>query len=116
MTKTPQDHKPKAAKKAVEDIKVDLDGREVDAFKVTVDGVTVRILREAFDDFELLDDMGQLERKKAQRVPSILRRMILPEDFETAMNALRDETTGRVPIEAGTKFVFEVMSAVNPNG
>ena len=35
--------------------------------------------------------------------------------MRVAMDALRDETTGRVSIEAGADFVAELMQELNPS-
>ena len=114
--KKPQDHQEKTTKPVVEDCKVTIGDREVDGWEITLRGVTVHVPREAFDDFELLDDMAQLERAQPHRLASVLRRLVAPGDFQTAMDVLRDSTTGRVKVEDGMNFVLELMQAVNPNG
>lgn len=115
----PQDHKPKQDKvkaKAVE-TKKELGNpkREVEGYDVTHRGFTVFVHKEAFDDFELLDDFSNLDQRKTQIFPRLLRRLI-GDDYKIAMDGLRDATTGRVPIELGVTYVNEVLEAVNPNG
>lgn len=111
----PQDHKTKAEKAKSVAAKRDIDGREVDGFEVTHRGFTVFVQKEAFDDFEFLDDISNLEKQKAQAFPALLRRLV-GHDFKIAMDGLRDETTKRVAIEAGVTYVQDVLAAVNPNG
>lgn len=121
--KQPQDRKPKQEKpqevetKAVR-TKFMRDGRELDGFAVTLHGVTVHVPYEAINDFELLDDLNRIESgevKNVTAVSSVLRKFI-GDDFKAAMNAIRDFETGRVTIEAGTRFLFDLMRGINPNG
>lgn len=112
----PQDHKQKEVKPKVTKTSREVGGREVDGFEVDHLGATVFVSREAFDDFEFLDDIAHLENQKAQRLPMLLRRMLDDKDFKAVMGALRDKTTGRVSISLGMKYVQEVLQAVNPNG
>lgn len=111
----PQDHKSKEVKAKSTPAKREVNGREVDGFEVEHLGFTVFVQKEAFDDFEFLDDIANLENQKAQSFPSLLRRLVGP-DFKIAMDGLRDKTTGRVKIETGVKYVQDVLAAVNPNG
>lgn len=110
--KKPQDHKPK-----VEKIDVTLgdgdDARTVPARRVTIRGVTVTVADEALDDFELLDDLAQLEEKKATRLPSVARRLF-GDGYRDVLDALRG-TNGRVTIEDATGFIRDVFGALNPN-
>ena len=99
--KKPADRKPKEAK----------DGSRT----VTVRGLEITVAGEVLDDFELLDDLGALDQGQGQRLPSILRRIVGDETFGLAMDVLRDETSGRVSVEEGARFVNEVLEAVSPN-
>ena len=84
--------------------------------RCTVRGREWVVPTEALDDFELLDDFNALERhQNAARFPSILRRLLGDEQMREALDALRDETTGRVSIEAGADFVAELMQELNPS-
>lgn len=70
---------------------------------------------EALDDFELLDDINSLEqRADASRMPSVLRRL-LGDQWSDAMEVLRDKDSGRVSVEAGSKFVWDLLEEMNPN-
>lgn len=111
----PQDHKKKTEDAKSVKTTREIGGREVDGFDVTHRGFTVFVQKEAFDDFEFLDDVANLESQKAQAFPTLLRRLV-GTDFKVAMDGLRDKTTGRVPIETGVTYVQDVLKAVNPNG
>lgn len=105
--KAPSDHLPKAEKPKVEKVE---GGRNV-----TLSGVTVHVPDEALDDFELLDDLRAVDvEKKASRFPALLRRLV-GDDYPKVMEALRDSTSGRVPIEAGARFIKDLFGALNPN-
>lgn len=112
----PQDHKQKEVKPKVTKTTRDIAGRDVEGFEVEHCGVTVFVNREAFDDFEFLDDIANLENQKAQRMPMMLRRLVDDRDFRAIMDALRDRETGRPSIKAGTDYIQAVLRAVNPNG
>lgn len=115
MAKQPQDHKTKQEKPKAVETTFEVGGREVAGWEVTHRGFTVRVPREAFDDFEFLDELANIQDKRAQRVPAMLRRLV-GDDWQVAMDGLRDKTTGRVPIQAGMDYVMELIQAVNPNG
>lgn len=103
----PQDRLPKK-----ESVKAD----KTDAgWTVTYRGVTVDIDAEAFDDFELLDEIAAVEEGKGNRLPALLRRFVGEDQFRTVLDGLRDEKTGRVTVEAGAEFLSEVIQAVSPN-
>lgn len=88
---------------------------ESDFLTATVAGKEWRIPKNAMDDFELLDDFNALEqRDDPTRLPSVLRRL-LGDQWRDAMEAIRDEETGRVSIEAGAEFAGEIMEALDPN-
>jgi hypothetical protein len=103
--KQPQDHKKQ--KPPVKDV----DGGK----QVTLSGVTVTVDSDSLNDFELLDDLRAIDvDKNASRLPGILRKLV-GDDFSAVMDALRDEKTGRVTIEAGTEFVKDLFEVLNPN-
>lgn len=105
--KKPQDHKPKTEKPKVEDV----DGGK----KVTLHGVTVVVPFEAIDDFELLEELHDLDKKQnGVQLPGILRRLV-GDQYKGVLDHLRDKSTGRVPIQTGTRFVFDLVKALNPN-
>ncbi len=117
--KKPQDHLPKVEKPKVEKVQVILEEgdkkRTVDGQRTTIRGITVTVLDESLDDFELLDDLRAVDvDHNASRLPALLRRLV-GDDYRTVMDGLRDKTSGRVTIEAGSTFIRSVMEALNPN-
>ncbi|MFB3980331.1 hypothetical protein [Microbacterium proteolyticum] len=122
--KAPQDHQPKTEKPKVETVEVDLpDGfdeddnpkyRKASARRVTVSGVEVTVLEEALNDFELLDDIrAAQDLNDGSRMPSLLRRLV-GNDYSKVLDALRGPN-GRVTVEAGSQFVWDLFKALNPN-
>lgn len=111
VPRQPQDHKPKTVKPKVE--------RRADSVTVTHRGVTVVIPFEAFDDFELLEALGEMQNalvddnKRIARLPDMFKR-IFGSDSPKVLNALRDPKTGRVKIADASSFIFEVFEAVDP--
>ena len=100
--KQPEDRKPKADPKP-------------ETLTAHVRGHDWTVPADALDDFELLDDLNALEQRgDVTRLPSVLRRL-LGDQWRDAMEALRDESTGRVTVEAGSEFVMALMGALNPN-
>lgn len=104
--KRPEDHKPKVEKPKAE--------KTEGGWKVSHKGATVTVPEDAFDDFELMDDLGQVEKGNAVRLPSLLKRLVGDDGYLVVMDALRDKR-GKVPLEAGAEFVGEVLGAINPN-
>ena len=99
--KKPQDHKQKAETPT--------------PGSITVRGVEFTVAPDALDDFELLDDINELEQNgNPARLPSILRRL-LGDQYGQAMDLARDTDTGRVTVEAGAALVSDVLGALNPN-
>lgn len=115
--KKPQDRQPK--KPTVKDVG---DGKRVtfpEHVLRVVDGkpepLAVTVPLAALDDFELLDDLRAIDvDQNASRLPGILRKLI-GDDYRNVMDALRDKTSGRVTVEAGTTFIKDLFEAVNPN-
>ena len=99
--KKPADHKPK---------KVETGGDR----KVKIRGIELAIAADALDDFELLDDLGALEEGNGARLPSVLRRLV-GDQYRPLLDAVRDEESGRVSIEAGGELVQEILAALDPN-
>lgn len=109
--KKPEDHKQKTEKPKVEEI----DG----GWRITHHGITLTVERETLDDFELLDDLAELQKdgkRGMSHVPSMLRRLAGADGFRAVTEGLRDRKTGRVPASEAVRFVFEVFQALNPNG
>lgn len=97
-------------KKAASTVKAQADGATIVA---EVEGREWTISQDALDDFELLDDLAELENGNAVRLPSALKRLLGAEQYREAMAVLRNEQ-GRVTVEAGGKFVQDVLTSVNP--
>ena len=123
MVTKPQDHQGKKPKvKEIEGGKVvtfpDLVVKGADGSAVMKDEkpipLSVTVLNEALDDFELLDDLRAIDvDKNASRIPSLLRRLV-GDAYGTVMNALRNEK-GRVQIEPAQLWLRDLMEALNPN-
>ena len=96
-TKKPQDRQPKKS----------------DVGKVTVEGVTVSVDVDALDDFELLDDLSQMQDGNGARVTSAFRRMF-GDDSSRILDELREES-GRVRLSRASKFMMSVMQGLAPN-
>lgn len=116
----PQDHKPKQEQAAPQpDTTTHTERTEDGRIFVTLRGITLELLPGAFDDWELLEALGDLEEtnpKSIRVLPGMLRRMLKPEGHEAVMNLLRDPESGRVHVAPAIQFVFELFKAVNPNG
>lgn len=69
---------------------------------------------EALDDFELLDDLDEIETGNAARLPRSLKRL-LGEQYKDALDALRDQDSGKVGVEAGAEFFRELFESL-PQG
>lgn len=100
--KRPADRKPKAP--------AEVDGNYV----VTVHGESWTISKEALDDFELFEDIGEIDKGNPARLPSALKRLLGSEQYPKAMDTLRDPETGRVGMKDGLEFFSEVFEAL-PN-
>lgn len=109
----PQDRKPKTVD--VKPVTVETP----DGWTVTHHGITITVPRAALDDFELLDDMAEIQKDQKRgtvRMPSMLRRIAGDDGFRAVTEGLRDAETGRVPASTAVRYVFEVLQALNPNG
>lgn len=103
--KRPQDKKPKAEKPVI------VDGRRI----VTVNGHEYSVPEDGVpDDFEFLDDLGEVESGNASRLPAVLKRILGKEGFREAMNNIRGED-GVVSIEDGAALIRDLFEALNPN-
>lgn len=107
--KKPQDHLEKIEKPKVVTTE--------DRWTVTHKGITLVVLKETLDDFELLDDLAALqadERKASIRFPSMLRKLAGEEGFKAVTDGMRG-SNGRVPIAPTVQFILEVFNSLNPN-
>lgn len=102
--KEPQDHKKKSANPKVVTAE---NGK-----RVTISGKSVTVTNDALDDWELLEDLSDLQNGKGQRITSIAKRMF-GDDYKPALEQFRG-TNGRVKASEFTKFVQEVVFALNP--
>jgi len=109
--KKPQDHKSKVDAPKV---------TKTDAgWDVTHRGISFSVDGDALDDFELLDDLAELQRDSKRgtvRVPSMLRKLAGDEGFRAVSDGLRNPETGRTQASVAVQYVFEVFQALNPNG
>lgn len=80
---------------------------------VTIKGVTVRVEKDALDDFELLDDLAKMQDGDGARITSVAHRLF-GDDFKAVMDGLRGEN-GRVSVEGASTFIGEVLAALNPS-
>lgn len=102
--KRPEDHKSKGE-----------DDETPEDVVVTIRGVELTIPGDAMDDFELLDDLYELDAKKnPARLPAVMKRLVGDDQWGDIMDALRGPN-GRVSVERGAEFVGEVLEAINPN-
>ena len=115
-SKTPQDHK---TKKATPKPKT---APEFEPFAgetrtVEVQGLTLTITPDVFDDFELLDGIRRVDSGEpgaALLMPELLRAMV-GDQYREVLDHLRDPDTGRVRLESGAQFIGDLMAAYDPN-
>lgn len=75
--------------------------------------ITVTVLEDALDDFELLDDLRAVDDDNdASRFPSLIRRMV-GDEYKTIMNEMRGKN-GRVSVAVGMQFVWDLFRALGP--
>lgn len=80
---------------------------------VTVNGTEFTIPADALDDWELMEDLADLDAGKTAASPRILRRL-LGGDYEKAKDLLRDDN-GRISVESGAQLLRDIFEALNPN-
>lgn len=81
---------------------------------VEVGDITIHVDSDALDDFELMEDVARMEDGEAHRAAGVLRRILGPEQFKLAMDALRNDA-GRVSTEAALKLTKDVFASFSPN-
>lgn len=107
-TKRPQDHQPKTVSPKVEKA----DGGK----NVTLRGISVFVADDALNDFELLDDLAQIQTAEGSaRMPGMLRRLVGEDGYLAVMTGLRNKDTGRVPVDLAAEFIAEIFAAIAPN-
>ncbi|WP_067428537.1 hypothetical protein [Nocardioides jensenii] len=103
--KRPADKKPKKTAEA-----------PPEEITVTIDDHDYVVATDALDDFELLDDLNTIDQDEdPTRLPSVMRRLLGPDQTREALRRLRDPDSQRVSMEAGTQFVMDLMTGCNPN-
>lgn len=108
--KKPQDHQAKAEKPKVTKTET--------GWEIVHRGISLTVLKDSLNDFELLDDVAALQIDEARSTPrlsSMLRRMAGDAGFRAVMDGLRDPETKRVPIRDAVKFIMEIFASLNPN-
>lgn len=108
--KATADRKPKATAEA--------EAKQVEDFAVHLLDRNWTIDSGVLNDFELLEKLALIDGgggRAAAVMPSVLRELLGHKQYAEAMDALRDEDTGRVPVESAAKFVMDVLGGLNPN-
>lgn len=106
---------PKGAKKPADRLPKAEDPPSTDRV-VEIGGHEYAIPLEAFNDFELLDELNQIQQEQGMYLfPSVMRRMLGEDQMKVAMDHLRNPETGRVSIPDGLGFVTELMGEFHPN-
>lgn len=82
---------------------------------VTIDGITVTVAADVFDDFELVMDLSELNEGNPLKIAPVFTRLLGKDQTSTVLNALRDPKTGRVSVEKGTTFIVSLMKELAPN-
>ena len=86
-----------------------------DGYRVLkIRGVEVRIIEDAFDDFEFLDELSYVEQNPGYS-GRLLRRLVGAETSRELLEKVRDPETKRVSIEAGSGLLEEILEAATPN-
>lgn len=86
--------------------------------KVTINGVTVTIDPNIFDDLDILEDLYAIQNPEDEagtfRIVPFLRKLC-GDSYKDMKEALRDEKTGRVSMERVSAFIEELLEKVAPN-
>ncbi|RTE47730.1 hypothetical protein [Actinobaculum sp. 352] len=81
---------------------------------INIHGMTLSIDANLFDDFELVADIADMEAGQTLKVVPIVRR-IVGDHYQDMLDVLRDPATGRVPLDAVSQMIVEIMQEVAPN-
>ena len=79
---------------------------------VTVAGVQLAVDPTVFDDFELLESLGEIQRGDILALPTVFR-AVAGEQAQELLDAVRDER-GRVTATAATEVLVQIMSELAP--
>lgn len=80
---------------------------------VEIQGISLTLDPNVFDDFELLDTFNEIQEGNALKTPEMLRK-ILGDQYSMVLDQLRDPVSGRVPASAVAPFMQELMEALAP--
>lgn len=105
--KVPQDRKPAATAEA--------EATKTATMTVSVGGQEWEVPTSVLDDFELLGHLNDLQSGQIASTPIVLQAFLGAAQTAKVMDSLRDPDTGRVPVQAGVDFVYELVGSVNPN-
>lgn len=118
-SKTPQDHKPKTATtkpKAKPKTAPEFEPFAGETRTVEVQGLTLTITPDVFDDFELLDGIRRVDSGEpgaALLMPELLRAMV-GDQYREVLDHLRG-ANGRVALRPAAEFLGNLMRAYDPN-
>lgn len=126
-TKAPQDRKPKQEKAKAEKVELEVETgerdesgkpkiRTVEAFRVTVQSLTVHVPVEAINDYEVIEILADAQRngETPMHISGMMQIMLSEADHKRVKEALRGPN-GRVSMPDITKFYMEMMQAINPS-
>lgn len=82
--------------------------------KITVQGITLSVDPELFDDYEIVEDLYDVQSGENPLKSVPLLRRLLGDKYEEVKAALRGED-GRITGETLDGFLTELMEAANPN-
>ncbi|HLS00469.1 MAG TPA: hypothetical protein VK054_00575 [Beutenbergiaceae bacterium] len=82
--------------------------------QITVKGVTLSVDPEVFDDLDMLDALDQIQEGNGLRIAGALRK-IAGDQYNELRAALRDEATGRIPVNVVGEVFTEIMAGIVPN-
>lgn len=82
---------------------------------VEVRGESFTVSRDVMTDFELLEDIAELDAGNLSRLPAALRRSLGDGQYERAKEVIRDPETGRITIDGAAEFYRDLFGALNPS-
>lgn len=81
---------------------------------VTKSGFWFKLDDEVVDDYDILEDLCEIDRGNGAKIPGILERILGKEQKEALKNHVRTET-GRVPTSKMMEEMMEILTS-NQNG
>lgn len=82
-------------------------------YNVNIRGIKVTVEQAAFDDFELLADLADLQEGSGSKTVAIFRRL-LGDQGKGVLEELRGEN-GRVKASDAVLFIQDLFGVINPN-